>query len=153
MAGRALKRSRAGRKVNAPRTQETGQLGAGYFAAENKGTETGRRGQAVAIHPSGAGVHLASAADDLRNAVGLWSEDVLVGASQNVVTDEVFTMPDWTNVIGSPQLQGGQTYFLSTVPGRMTTTAPTVNGQVAQQVGRAISATALELECREAILL
>lgn len=128
-------------------------MGAGYFAAENKGSETGRRGQVVAIHSSGSGVHLASAADDSRNAVGLWAEDVPVGASQNVVTDEVFTMPDWTNVIGSAQLQGGSVYFLSTVPGRLTTTAPSVDGQVAQQVGRAISATALELECREAILL
>lgn len=128
-------------------------MGAGYFAAENKGTETGRRGQLVAIHPSGSGVHLASAADDSRNAVGLWSEDTLVGASQNVVTDEVFTMSDWSNVIGSAQLQGGKTYFLSTVPGRMTTTAPSTTGQVAQQVGRAISATAFEIECREAVLL
>lgn len=128
-------------------------MGAGYFAAENKGTETGRRGQVVAIHPSGSGVHLASAADNSKNAVGLWSEDVIVGATQNVVSDEVFTMSDWSNVIGSAQLQGGHVYFLSAVPGRMTTMSPSVNGQVAQQVGRAISPTALELECREAILL
>lgn len=128
-------------------------MGAGYFAAQNKEAFTIRRGQWVAIHPSGSGVVLASAADDTKNAVGQMSEDTAAGASQNVVSDEVFTMPDWSNVIGATQLQGGQVYFLSTVPGRMTTTAPSVNGQVSQQVGRAISPTALELECREAILL
>jgi hypothetical protein len=153
MAGRALKRSRKGRRINAPRTQETGQLGAGYFAAQNKDTETIFRGQVVAIHPSGSGVIKASALDDSKNAVGFMSQDTAVGATQNVATDEVFSMPDWSNVTGTTELQGGQIYFLGTVPGRMSTVPPSTNGQVVQQIGRATSPTAIEIECKEAILL
>lgn len=128
-------------------------MGAGYFAAQNKDTQTILRGQQVAIHPSGSGVILASAVDDTKNSVGCMSDDTAVGATQNVITDEVFTMSDWANVIGSAQLRGGQIYFLSSVPGQITTSAPSTNGQVVQQIGRAVSASALEIECREAVLL
>ena len=128
-------------------------MGAGYFAAQNKDTQTILRGQIVAIHPSGSGAIRASAQDDTKNAVGFMSQDTAVGATQNVATDEVFSMPDWSSVSDAAELQGGQIYFLSTVPGRITLTPPSVNGQVAQQIGRATSPTALEIECKEAILL
>jgi hypothetical protein len=126
-------------------------LGAGYFPAVNRDTTTIFRGQVVAIHPTG--IWRANASDDTRNAVGLMSEDTAVGAQNNVVTDEVFTVSDWTNVIGEETLEPGAIYFLDVVSGKMTTTAPTIPGQVAQQVGRAISSIALDIECEEAILL
>jgi hypothetical protein len=126
-------------------------LGAGYFPGENHDVTTIFRGQVVAIHPEG--IWRANASDDTKNAVGLMSEDTEVGATQNVVTDEVFTMSDWTQVIGKQNLDPGEIYFLGVVSGRMTTTPPTIPGQVAQQVGRAISSIALDIECEEAILL
>lgn len=151
MPGHALKRSRRGPKVGIPKPQGAEQLGAGYFPAENQDTVTILRGQVVAVHPDG--IWRANASDDSRNAVGLMSEDTAVGSSNNVVTDEVFTMADWTNVTGEPSLNPGDIYFLDIVSGKLTTTAPSVPGQVAQQVGRAISSIALDIECEEAILL
>lgn len=81
------------------------------------------------------------------------SEDTSVGSQNNVVTDEVFTMSDWTTVIGKPNLDPGEIYFLDIVSGKMSITPPGVPGQVVQQVGRAISSIALDIECEEAILL
>lgn len=126
-------------------------MGAGYFPGENQDTTTILRGQVVAIHPEG--IQRANASDDTRNAVGLMSEDTEVGATQNVVTDEVFTMSDWTNVIGKQNLDPGEIYFLDVVSGKMALTPPSIPGQVVQQVGRAISSIALDIECEEAILL
>ncbi len=151
MAGHSLKRSRGGRKVSVPKPEGAEQLGAGYFSAENEDVTTILRGQVVAIHPTG--IWRANASDDTRNAVGLMSENTAVGARNNVVTDEVFTMSDWSAVIGKQNLDPGEIYFLDTVSGRLTVTPPRIPGQVAQQVGRAISSIALDIECEEAILL
>lgn len=126
-------------------------MGAGYFPAENADTTTIFRGQVVAVHPNG--IWRANASDDTRNAVGLMSENTPVGSVNNVVTDEVFTMADWTEVTGEPSLNPGDIYFLDVVSGKLTRTAPSTLGQVVQQVGRAISSIALDIECEEAILL
>jgi hypothetical protein len=125
----------------------------GYFAAENKDIVTIKRGQWVAIHESGSGVVLANADDNTHNAIGMMSADTSVGATQNVVTDEVFTMADWGEVTGATTLHGGANYFLDTRSGRMTTEAPEVTGQVAQYLGRAISTIAFDIETGGAILL
>lgn len=151
--GRALKRSPSGRKINARSTASTGELGVGYFAAENKDIVTILRGQWVAIHSSGSGVVLANASNNQKPAIGMMSADTNVGATQNVVTDEVFTLTDWGNVAGAAALQGGANYFLDTRSGYMTTTAPAIHNQVAQRVGRAISTTQFDIEVEEAILL
>src|SRR5687768_342078 len=151
MARNSLKRSRRGPKVSIPKPQGAEQLGAGYFSAENEDTTTIFRGQVVAIHPNG--IWRANASDDTRNAVGLMSEDTPVGSRNNVVTDEVFTMEDWTAVTGQRNLIPGEIYFLSVVSGKIDIDPPEVPGQVAQQVGRAISNIALDIECEEAILL
>lgn len=151
MAGHALKRSRRGRKTGVPKPEGAEQLGAGYFSAENEDTTTILRGQVVAVHPTG--IWRANASDDSRNAVGLMSEDTPVGGRNNVVTDEVFTMEDWSQVIGKQNLDPGEIYFLDVVSGKMSITSPGIPGQVVQQVGRAISSIALDIECEEAILL
>jgi hypothetical protein len=153
MPGHALKRSRRGRKVGVPKPEGAEQLGAGYFSAQNKELFTIFRGQPVAIHPSGSGVWLANASDDTRNAAGFMSEDTAPGATNNVVTDEVFTQSNWLLVSGQSNLQGGEIYFLDVVSGRMSITSPSIPGQVVQQLGRAISSIALDIECEEAILL
>ena len=151
--GRALRRSPSGRKTNVRPTATTGELGVGYFAAENKDIVTILRGQWVAIHPSGSGVVLANATNDQRPAVGMMSQDTSVGATQNVVTDQVFTLSDWSNVTGATTLRGGANYFLDTRSGYMTITAAEILGQVAQRLGRAISSTQFDIEVGEAVLL
>lgn len=128
-------------------------MGADYFPAENKDNVTIRRGQLVAIHSSGTGVVRANASDDLRNAVGLMAADTAVGATQNVMTDEVFTLADWSEVAGTVQLQGGKYYYLDTTSGHMALVSPQTTGQVSQIVGRAVSPLALAIEIEEAILL
>lgn len=125
-----------------------------YFAAQNKDIVTILRGQWVAIHSSGSGVVLANARDTLKPAVGQMSQDTNVGATQNVVTDEVFTLTDWSNVTGTSSLTSPANFFLSAErSGYMTTTAPTLQGQVAQRLGRVISPTQFDIEIEEAILL
>lgn len=152
--GHALRRSPSGRKTNVRSTASTGNLGLGYFAAQNKDIVTILRGQWVAIHSSGSGVVLANAANTSKPAVGQMSQDTNVGATQNVVTDEVFTLSDWSNVIGTTNLTSPASYFLSAErSGYMTTIAPTTQGQVAQCLGRTISTTQFDIEVEEAILL
>lgn len=129
-------------------------MGASYFSAENKDIVTIKRGQWVAVHSSGSGVVRASASSSQRPAIGVMSADTAVGATQNVVADEVFTLSDWSEVAGTVNLQGGRVYFLSGLTsGKMTLDAPMTMGQVAQPVGRAISPIVLEIEIGQAVLL
>ena len=129
-------------------------MGASYFPAQNKDIVTIKRGQWVAIHNSGSGVVLANASSTSKPAVGVMSADTVVGATQNVVADEVFTLTDWSEVAGTTNLQGGKVYFLSNlVNGRMTLSPTTIMGQIAQPVGRAISPIILEIEIGQAVLL
>ena len=50
-------------------------------------------------------------------------------------------------------LTGGLLYFLSATPGGITTSAPSTSGQISQQVGYAVSATALAFEAQPTVTL
>jgi len=127
--------------------------GGSFYNAENKDIVTVLRGQPVTVHSSGTGFVRANASDNTKHTVGLLDVDTNVGASNNIITDGVFYMGDWTNVIGSATLAPKSDYFLDTVSGKLTTTPPIVPGQVSQPIGHSLSLTSLSVEIEDAILL
>jgi hypothetical protein len=110
-------------------------------------------GQPVAIHSSGVGVVLASAANNSKNAIGLATEDIAPTFSGVILVDGPLTLADWTNVIGSVTLATKATYWLSATAGLLTTSAPTTIGQIDQVVGKSVSTDTLEIKISESVLL
>lgn len=118
------------------------------YDAENKDASPIPDGGACSVHSSGTGVVLASASDDTQPACGL----ALVGAaptfSVTVQTGGLFTLSDWSSVTAeaSATLSAHAMYFLSeTNPGNITTTPPSVAGEIVQPIGRAVSSDTLDL--------
>jgi hypothetical protein len=115
------------------------------FQAENKSGEALPAGCIVAKHASGSGVIKAHADVPPLIAVGLITTSRASTEVGSVLTDGVLELADWTAVVGSAQLATNASYFLSTVPGRLTTTMPSGPGRIAQYVGKALSPTALDI--------
>lgn len=67
------------------------------------------------------------------------------GAGISVQKDGFFELGDWSIVTGSLALESGSTYYLSTTPGMLTTTAPSAPNMV-QRIGVATSSMTLSLE-------
>lgn len=112
-------------------------------------------GQPVYVSASGS-VDLARAnTSTTAKVVGLVrSSSVASGASGFVQTDGVLTNSDWTSVVGEASLTTGSDYFLSpTSAGMLTSSAPSTAGQYSVYVGRALSATDLEISIERPISL
>lgn len=58
---------------------------------------------------------------------------------------------DWTPVVGTTLLEPGATYYLSTVPGKLSTVAPSGDGQWVVAVGLAITHRVLSIEIEQPI--
>lgn len=128
--------------------------GSGSYSAENKDGSTISAGMACAVHTSGVGVVKASAADASKIAVGLIRADTASTFAGDVQTEGLFTLADWTAVIGSMALAAKATYFLDPMtPGTLTATPPTTSGQIVQIVGTSVSADTLDLTMETPILL
>lgn len=128
--------------------------GGNSYSAENKEGAEIAAGMACAVHSSGVGVVKASAADNTKIAVGLIKTTTADTFAGDVQTEGLFTLTDWTAVIGAATLAAKATYFLSpTTPGMLTATPPTTTGQVVQIVGTAVSADTLDLTMETPILL
>ncbi|MEM7182127.1 MAG: capsid cement protein [Spirochaetota bacterium] len=83
---------------------------------------------------------------------GLASQEIAVGESGAIQTDGIFTAADWTATTGAVTLTVGSSYFLDAAsPGMLTTTAPTTGYNC--KVGRAVSATDLDLNIRDSFKL
>lgn len=123
------------------------------YDAENKQGSTISEGMLVAVHSSGTGIVLASAANGLKPAVGLMQEDTITSVSGAVQTENIFTLADWSAVTGSATLTRGPYYLDATTPGMMSATAPAVAGQVVQAIGYALSTTDLDISIQPAIRL
>jgi hypothetical protein len=119
----------------------------------NQDTATIHAGRPVAVHSSGVGVVLATAADNLRAAAGLAVADAAPGAACIVQPGGVLALADWTLATGAPTLAARATYYLAATPGLLTTTPPAVAGQVVQTIGLALSPTQLEIRIDPPILL
>lgn len=131
-----------------------GQSGAApNFQAENKTVLSFLIGQPLAIHPSGTGVVLASAASPSLSFIGVATVGVSPGLDETVQAGGIFQLGDWTAICGTATLLPQATYYLSTLPGLLTTTAPITAGEIVQPVGRAVSGTQLELLAIPVIIL
>ncbi|MBT9167744.1 MAG: hypothetical protein DDT19_01084 [Syntrophomonadaceae bacterium] len=72
----------------------------------------------------------------------------------SIQLDGVLSMANWTSIIGAVTLIAGTEYYLSpTTAGRLTATPPTATGQFLVFVGRAISATDMDINIEKRILL
>jgi hypothetical protein len=95
-------------------------------------------------------VNLADASSNLTsNTVGLAATSAGSGESIVVFTDGVLDQADWTSVIGTALLTPGAQYYLDTTAGKMSTSPPTVNGQVVVRMGTALTTTIFDIEVNE----
>jgi hypothetical protein len=105
------------------------------------------------LYVDGTAVELAQA-NGVVNVVGVAAEDVANGAEGRYQTEGQVERDDWTPVAGTSLLSPGAVYYLSPdTAGRITVTAPTAGGHVVLTIGRALSATVLDVEIGEPILL
>jgi hypothetical protein len=110
-------------------------------------------GTPVCVHPTGSGFLRASAADNLRNAVGLLASDAAAGAATEATLGGVVTLDDWTAVAGTTTLAPRAVYFVGVTPGTLTNTPPSAAGNVVQAAGVAVGPYSLDLTIAPPILL
>ena len=127
-------------------------VGADQFTAVNGDSVTFSPGYALAMQSDGE-VERADADDNLKNAVGLATVGVAVGARETITTSGTFELASWSSVTGSATLTPGAVYYLSTTAGQLTTTPPSTAGNVVQRVGVAVSTLKLKIEVEEPVLL
>lgn len=123
------------------------------YDGENKDVSAFSIGMPIARHPSGTGFIIADNTTIARSVMGLATVGAAVGFTETVQVQGVFSLADWTAIIGSMNLTALGDYFLSATPGMLTTTSPTTPGTTSQFVGFALSTTDLLIEIQQSILL
>lgn len=125
------------------------------FTGENKSGATLAAGQVVAIHASGVGVDLASQTAAGYPAVGLAAAAVTAAVSGSYQTDGPLALADWSGSLdtAAATLTPKSLYFVSATSGKLTATPPTATGRYSQAVGYAVTATTLEIEIGQPLLL
>ena len=82
------------------------------------------------------------------------TSNIAAGSQVEVQTDGIFTISDWTAVLGSSTLSPGTKYYLSSATaGNITATAPSSSNHFIVPIGRAISTTSMYIEVGEPIKL
>lgn len=94
-------------------------------------------------------------ADNVTNfhVIGLAFEPVTSGNSGQYITEGTITLTDWSLIVGTTLLTPGAVYYLDSTTGLMTSTPTTTIGQHVVAVARAASASKLDIEIAEPILL
>lgn len=102
------------------------------------------QGQVVAI--TTGGVQLANATDGTKRGFAICTATVNSGLNGTFQTQGILTLSDWTaGLVSGSTLTLGSRYYLSTIDGKLTTTAPSSSGNLVQPVGYAITATTLKV--------
>lgn len=113
-----------------------------------------RRGQVCAVQTSGSGVIRAVAGNALAAGVGLAALQIDPGQNSWVQCGGLFTLDDWTQVVGFRQLFSSSNYYLDAAfPGQLTRTPPAKVGDYLQLIGVAMTPNILLLTVGAAILL
>ncbi len=124
------------------------------FNAENKDAGALSIGMAVATHTSGTGVNKARADSNATRCIGLSLTATNPSFTATIQTGGVFTLANWTSIIGSASLSANTVYYLDpSTAGLLTSKAPTTAGLYVQRVGTAVSPTSLEIEIEQPIFL
>ncbi len=119
----------------------------GGYSADNGNDGSITIGQVVYISGSGE-MDLAKADNGASAAAHALVVDASVssGATGNFKLSGIVTSTDWTTVTGSEALTAGAMYFVSdSEAGGLTSVAPTTAGSYVVPVGRALSATELDV--------
>lgn len=86
--------------------------------------------------------------------IGIALQHKTAGFATLYATEGKVTRYDWTDIAGHANLTPGRTYYLSpSLNGQITDTAPTAQGQYVVKLGRAASATDLDIEVEPPIRL
>lgn len=110
-------------------------------------------GEVVYILSDGRAQLANASALSTARAAALSLEDVLAGGIGTIITDGRVERADWTPVLGTALLTPGTTYYLATSDGNITSSAPITAGQVVIGIGKALSATELDIEIQQPVLL
>lgn len=116
------------------------------FETTNKDAGTLATGQVVATHSSGVGVVKANATDDTLPAIGLNLQSAITLAACTIQTSGPFELADWTAICGTASLAAKAVYYLDTFAGKLTTTSPTTSPAICHRIGKAVSATILDID-------
>lgn len=92
-------------------------------------------------------------ADSAPVVIGLANQDVAASSLGEYITEGQIERSNWSAVAGVPALSPGAYYYLSSTNGQITSTAPSTPGQSVVVVGRALTATVLDLAISQPILL
>lgn len=129
-------------EVNPSTTLAAATIG---MQAENKDTVTLPAGTVVAMHGSGTGIVRATASNGSLPAVGLIPTQRIATEVGIVQTDGTIELSNWTSVVGTPTLAANAKYYLSEIPGQLTTTIPQGQGRIVQYIGCAVNPTTLDI--------
>lgn len=108
-------------------------------------------GQPVYAKADGHGALATATAVATAAVAGLALSAASSGAAVGVQTGGIFTLPDWSALVGTTALVPGAAYWLGTGTGTLTA-APPSSGALTL-VGRAASANALDLDIQPPIRL
>lgn len=98
----------------------------------------------------GGTVELAAATSrGLARVLGLSLDAKAPGFAVRVVLRGRVSRADWTAIAGTATLTTGAPYWLDTVGGKLTATAPVSDGHVVSRVGRATSPTTLDVQTEQ----
>lgn len=116
-----------------------------HFAVQQNVTgATFTKGAAIARGPAAVGFILADNSIDVNKAIGLACEFSEAGRGAIVQLSGPFCLFDWTEIAGTVQLLPRTTYYLDSVPGKITPTPPG-SPDLIQRIGYSLSPFVLNL--------
>lgn len=101
------------------------------------------KGSVIGRGPADTGFVLADDSSMDRQAIGLACDQGRAGLGVTVQLVGQFCLLDWTAIAGTQKLTPRTTYYLSAVPGKITSVVPA--GPVIQRIGYSISPNVLNL--------
>jgi hypothetical protein len=113
-----------------------------FSVATNVSGATFLKGQAIGRGSADTGYDLAASGALETQAIGLACEFSIAGQGAIIQLAGPFCLQDWTAITGTAQLLPRTTYYLSDIPGMLTSVAPTGTGQ---RVGFSISPLVLNI--------
>lgn len=109
-------------------------------------------GMPVYVNGLGKLAPASAAALASSSAVGLCAAATASGFAAPVNCASL-SLSNWAAIAGAAALSPNQTYYLGVAPGTISAVAPSTPGLVVVPVGRAVSATTLEISIAQPVLL
>lgn len=120
--------------------------------ATNKQAAVIEAGQVCAIHSSGLGFVLGSAATGVLG-IGLAQSQMAINGAGSVITSGLLRLGNWTNAVGLMTLPPRAKLWLDINAGKLVLTPPTATGNFVQQIGESVSNDTVLIRIQLAIQL